>query len=62
MSRHGFHTFTTSAPVFGVEEDFIDLFYEPADRAAMPRCVGTSAPAKASPSLGAPVETQKEHE
>jgi hypothetical protein len=28
MSRHGFHSFTSDAPTFGIEEDFIDPFFE----------------------------------
>lgn len=36
MSRRGFHAFTSSAPVFGFDEDFYDPFYS-ADRAAAPR-------------------------
>lgn len=33
MSRHGFHSFTSAAPVFGADEDSHDPFYQ-ADRAA----------------------------
>jgi hypothetical protein len=33
MSRHGFHTFTSDAPVFALEDDY-DPFFEKADRAA----------------------------
>jgi hypothetical protein len=34
VSRHGFHSFTSSAPVFGTDEDSFDPFYDLADPAA----------------------------
>lgn len=32
MSRHGFHSFTSTAPVFAFDD--VDPFFEPADREA----------------------------
>jgi hypothetical protein len=50
MSRHGFHSFTSDAPTFGCDLDFIDPFYS-ADPAATPRKVPRAAEASLSSPL-----------